>query len=545
MLLQLKRLKSFSGRMGPLLLIIMDGVGIGKEYEGNAVYLARTPNLDRLIASRLYCRLQAHGNAVGLPSDKDMGNSEVGHNAFGAGRIFDQGARLVNRALETGRIFETEAWSHIVRRAKNGGTLHFIGLLSDGNVHSHIQHLYRLIDKCVEMKFERVRLHSLLDGRDVGERSALDYVVPMEQRLGKISEEKGLDYCIASGGGRMKVTMDRYNADWRIVKRGWEAHVLGKGRSFRSAEEAVRTFYNEDRNITDQYMDAFVIVDQEGRPVGPIVDSDAVINFNFRGDRAIEISRAFTEENLQEFDRGPLPDVFYAGMMEYDGDTHMPPDFLVLPPDIDRTVSEYLCAEKITSFAISETQKFGHVTYFWNGNRSGYIDESLETYVEIPSDRIEFDKAPKMKALEIKDRTIEMLKTGKYRFGRLNFANGDMVGHTGNLKAAVIAVETVDQCVGDLLDVIKALDGIAIVTADHGNSDEMFTIDENGKKTALTAHTLNPVPFAIYDPGYKGEYEMAFPEKAGLSNVASTLLNLLGFEKVEDYDPSLIRMITD
>jgi 2,3-bisphosphoglycerate-independent phosphoglycerate mutase len=544
MLLQLKRLKSFSGRMGPLLLIIMDGVGIGKEYEGNAVYMARTPNLDRLQASRLYCRLQAHGTAVGLPSDKDMGNSEVGHNAIGAGRIFEQGARLVNRALETGRIFETEAWSHIVRRAKNGGTLHFIGLLSDGNVHSHIQHLYRLIDKCVEMKFERVRLHSLLDGRDVGERSALDYVVPMEQRLGKISEEKGLDYCIASGGGRMKVTMDRYNADWRIVKRGWEAHVLGKGRSFRSAEEAVRTFYNEDRNITDQYMDAFVIVDQEGRPVGPIVDSDAVINFNFRGDRAIEISRAFTEENLQEFDRGPLPDVFYAGMMEYDGDTHMPPDFLVLPPDIDRTVSEYLCAEKITSFAISETQKFGHVTYFWNGNRSGYIDESLETYVEIPSDRIEFDKAPKMKALEIKDRTIEMLKTGKYRFGRLNFANGDMVGHTGNLEAAIIAVETVDQCVGDLLDVIKTLDGIAIVTADHGNSDEMFTIDENGKKRAFTAHTLNPVPFAIYDPGYKGEYEMAFPEKAGLSNVASTLLNLLGFEKVEDYDPSLIRMIT-
>jgi 2,3-bisphosphoglycerate-independent phosphoglycerate mutase len=545
MSLQLKRLKSFSGRTGPLLLIIMDGVGIGREYDGNAVYMARTPNLDRLRASRLYCQLQAHGTAVGLPTDQDMGNSEVGHNAIGAGRIFEQGARLVNRALETGRIFETEVWSHIVRRAKNGGTLHFIGLLSDGNVHSHIEHLYRLIDKCVEMEFGRVRLHSLLDGRDVGERSALDYVVPMEQRLRKISEEKDLDYCIASGGGRMKVTMDRYNADWRIVKRGWEAHVLGEGRSFRSAEEAVRTFYNEDPNITDQYMDGFVIADQEGRPVGPIVDGDAVINFNFRGDRAIEISRAFTEEDFQEFDRGPLPDVFYAGMMEYDGDTHMPPDFLVLPPDIDRTVSEYLCAEKVTSFAISETQKFGHVTYFWNGNRSGYIDKSLETYVEIPSDRIEFDKAPKMKALEIKERTIEMLKTGQYRFGRLNFANGDMVGHTGNLGAAITAVETVDQCVGDLLDVIKALDGIAIVTADHGNSDEMFTIDENGKKRALTAHTLNPVPFAIYDPGYSGEYEMAFPEKAGLSNVASTILNLLGFEKVEDYDPSLIRMMTD
>ena len=543
--LQLKRLKSFSGRKGPLLLIIMDGVGIGKEYEGNAVYVAKTPHLDRLISSRFYCLLQAHGTAVGLPSDDVMGNSEVGHNALGAGRVFDQGARLVNRALETGRIFETDVWSHIARRAKNDGTLHFIGLLSDGNVHSHIEHLYKLIDKCVDMEFRRVRVHALLDGRDVGERSALNYVVPMEQRLGKISQEKGLDYCIASGGGRMNVTMDRYNADWRIVKRGWEAHVIGKGRSFSSAEEAVKTFYREDPHITDQYMDAFVITDKDGRPVGPIVDGDAVINFNFRGDRAIEISRAFTEVDFREFDRGNLPDVFYAGMMEYDGDTHVPPHFLVLPPDIDRTVSEYLCAEKIRSFAISETQKFGHVTYFWNGNRSGYIDKSLETYVEIPSDRIEFDKAPKMKALEIKDKTIEMLKTGQHRFGRLNFANGDMVGHTGNLKAAVIAVETVDQCVGELLDVIKELDGIAVVTADHGNSDQMFAVDKKGQKSALTAHSLNPVPFAIYDPGYNGEYEMAFPEKAGLSNVASTLLNLLGFEKVEDYDPSLIRMITE
>ena len=543
MSLQLKRLKSFSGRKGPLLLIIMDGVGIGKEYAGNAVYLARTPNIDRLRASRFYCQLQAHGTAVGLPTDNDMGNSEVGHNAFGAGRVFDQGALLVNQAIETGRIFETEVWSEIVRRAKNGGTLHFIGLLSDGNVHSHIEHLYRLMDKCVELGLERVRLHSLLDGRDVGERSALEYVVPMEQRLGEISGKKGLDYCIASGGGRMKVTMDRYNADWRIVKRGWEAHVLGKGRSFRSAEEAVRTFYNEDPEITDQYMGAFVIVGQKGRPVGPIVDGDAVINFNFRGDRAIEISRAFTEKDFRKFDRGPLPDVLYAGMMQYDGDTHMPPDFLVQPPAIDRTVGEYLCAEKIRSFAISETQKFGHVTYFWNGNRSGYIDEAIETYVEIPSDRIEFDKAPKMKALEIKDRTIEMLKTGKYRFGRLNFANGDMVGHTGNLEATVTDVETVDRCVGELLEVIEALEGIAIVTSDHGNSDEMFTIDEDRQKKVLTAHTLNPVPFAIYDPGYNGEYEMAFLKKAGLSNVAATLLNLLGYEKVNDYDPSLIRIL--
>ncbi len=542
MTLKLKKLEPFSGRKGPLLLIIMDGIGVGRKDENNTVYLARTPTLDRLFSSRLYCQLQAHGTAVGLPTDKDMGNSEVGHNALGAGRVFEQGARLVNQAIETSQIFETKLWSSIVQRVKNGGTLHFMGLLSDGNVHSHIDQLYKLIDKCVDLELKRVRVHALLDGRDVGEKSALKYVIPTEDKLRKISEKKGLDYCIASGGGRMKVTMDRYNADWNIVKRGWDAHVRGKARSFRSAEEAVRTYYDEDPGITDQYMDAFVIVRPDGRPVGPITDGDAVICFNFRGDRAIEISRAFTRESFQEFDRGLLPDILYAGMMQYDGDTNTPPNFLVRPPSINRTISEYLCSEKIRTFAISETQKFGHVTYFWNGNRSGYIDESFETYVEIPSDKIKFDKAPKMKALEIKDKTIEMLRSGSYRFGRLNFANGDMVGHTGIMDAAITAVETVDQCVGILLKVIKELEGIAVVTSDHGNSDEMFTVNKSGDKNTKTAHTLNPVPFAIYDPNYRGEYEIAELEKQGLSNIAATLLNLLGYEKVEGYDPSLIRV---
>ena len=542
MTLKLKKLKSFSGRKGPLLLIIMDGIGVGRKDETNAVYLARTPTLDRLFSSRLYCELQAHGFAVGLPTDKDMGNSEVGHNAIGAGRVFEQGARLVNRAIETSQIFETELWLSIVRLVKNGGALHFIGLLSDGNVHSHIDQLYKLIDKCVEQELKRVCVHALLDGRDVGEKSALKYVVPMEERLRKISEKKGLTYCIASGGGRMKVTMDRYNADWDIVKRGWEAHVRGKARPFGTAEEAVRTFYDEDPEMTDQYMDAFVVAHPDGRPVGPIADGDAVICFNFRGDRAIEISRAFTEESFQEFDRGPLPDILYAGMMQYDGDINLPPNFLVQPPSIERTISEYLCSEKIRTFAVSETQKFGHVTYFWNGNRSGYIDKSFETYVEIPSDKIEFDKAPKMKALEITDKTIEMLRSGSYRFGRLNFANGDMVGHTGNLDAAITAVETVDGCVGELLEVVEELEGIAVVTSDHGNSDEMFTVNKSKNKNVKTAHTLNPVPFAIYDPNYSGEYKMADVENPGLSNVAATLLNLLGYEKVEDYDPSLIKV---
>ena len=338
----------------------------------------------------------------------------------------------------------------------------------------------------------------------------------------------------------MKVTMDRYNADWSIVKRGWDAHVNGIGRKFNSASEAIKTYYDEDPKMTDQYMDAFVISDDKGEPVGKINDGDAVIFFNFRGDRAIEISKAFEDSDFKEFDRGRTPKVFYAGIMEYDGDLHIPKNYLVSPPEIDRTVSEYLVTEKIKMFAISETQKFGHVTYFWNGNRSGYIDSSLETYIEIPSDRIEFDKAPKMKALEIADKTDELLKTGNFKFGRLNFANGDMVGHTGVMDAAITAVETVDSCVGRLLKTIEALGGTAIITADHGNADEMFT-EKNGIRTPKTAHTLNPVPFIIYDPAYKNEYIMADVKNPGLSNVASTIVNLLGYDKVEDYDASLIK----
>jgi len=541
MALKLKKLDYFKGRKGPLLLIIMDGIGIGIPGDHNAVYLAKTPNLDRLFASRLFCTLKAHGISVGLPSDEDMGNSEVGHNALGAGRVFAQGALLVNRAIETGEIFSTQMWQDISERAKAGGTIHFIGLLSDGNVHSHINQLYRLVEKCAESGFGSVRIHTLLDGRDVEEKSALRYVEPTEELLLKISVSRGMDYRVASGGGRMRVTMDRYGADWEIVRRGWEAHVLGKGRKFSSASEAIKTLYAEDSAVTDQFLDAFVIADNTGSPVGKILDGDVVINFNFRGDRAIEISRAFTEKDFPFFDRGPLPNVLYAGMMEYDGDTHMPPRFLVVPPAIDRTVSEYLCAEGVRSFAIAETQKFGHVTYFWNGNRSGYIDESLETYVEVPSDRVRFETTPAMKAFEVKAATVEMLLSGSYQFGRVNFANGDMVGHTGVMAAAIAAVEVVDSCVGELLAVIERLGGIAVVTADHGNADEMTTKDKKGNVSVKTAHTLNPVPFAVYDPEYMGEYEMAPPDKMGLSNVAATILNLMGYERPDEYDPSLIR----
>ncbi len=538
---ELKKLANFNGRPGPVLLVIMDGMGIGKQDESDGVYLAKTPCLDELMKSKLYTTIKAHGKAVGMPSDDDMGNSEVGHNALGAGRVFDQGAKLVAKAIENGQIFESPIWNKMVAQVKGDNKIfHFIGLLSDGNVHAHIDQLIALVRRCAQDGVRRVRLHVLLDGRDVYEKSAITYIDKIEAVLKGINQSsKNYDYCIASGGGRMITTMDRYNADWSIVERGWKAHVLGRGRRFSSAKEAVETYYKEDPKITDQYLDSFVIED-DGSPVGTIEDGDAVVFTNFRGDRAIELSMAFENKDFDKFDRVRTPNVLFAGMMEYDGDLHIPKNYLVAPPAIDGPVGVYMCANNIPAFAISETQKYGHVTFFWNGNKSGYIDPKLETYVEIPSDKIRFDEKPRMKADEITDKTIELLKSGKYRFGRINYPNGDMVGHTGVPAAIIESVEAVDQGLQKLLPVIKALNGVAVIIADHGNADEMFTV-KGGKRQVSTAHSLNPVPCAIVDPNYAGEYEFANVPDKGLANIAATLLNLLGYEAPKEYAPSLIK----
>ncbi|NUM56868.1 MAG: 2,3-bisphosphoglycerate-independent phosphoglycerate mutase [Candidatus Hydrogenedentes bacterium] len=536
--LELKPLPNYESFPGPVVFVVMDGVGIGKRDESDGVWLAYTPVLDELFKEPLYTQLKAHGTAVGMPTDEDMGNSEVGHNALGAGRVFAQGAKLVSGAIASRRLFEGAAWKSAVAKAKAGGTLHFIGLLSDGNVHSHIDHLLALLERCAVEGVARVRLHVLADGRDVGERSALGYIDTLEKKLAALNA-KGSDYRIASGGGRMITTMDRYNADWSIVERGWKAHVLGEGRQFATATDAVQTYYDEDKNVTDQYLESFVIADA-GKPAGTINDGDAVIFFNFRGDRGIEITKAFEEgAEFDKFDRKRKPDVFYAGMMQYDGDAQIPKNYLVEPPAIERTVGEYMCAQGITTFAISETQKFGHITYFWNGNNSGYIDEKLETYVEVPSDRVTFDQRPWMKSAEITDAVIAAVEGGKHKFIRINYANGDMVGHTGVPISIRMSVEAVDLALRRLLPVIEKAKGIAVITADHGNADCMFT-EKKGKREPMVAHTLNPVPFIIKD--YSGANSIAIRElnARGLSNVAATLLNLLGYERPGDYDESLI-----
>ena len=468
----------FAGPRGPVVLAILDGIGMGKGDEADAVALARTPTLDRLWAPDVRCALRAHGRAVGLPSDDDMGNSEVGHNALGAGVVHAQGALLVGRAIASGALFEGATWKALMDRAGRGGALHFLGLVSDGNVHSHQDHLEAMLAAAAKAGARRLYVHALLDGRDVAPTSALIYVDRLEAFLSGL-RTAGVDARIASGGGRMVVTMDRYEADWAMVERGWQHHVHGLGRRFPSARVAVETFRGERPGVIDQDLPGFVIADGD-RPVAPIADGDGVVMFNFRGDRAIEITRAFDDEVLTAFDRGRRPDVLYAGMMEYDGDLHRPRHYLVEPPTIDGTMGERLAATGVTQLAISETQKYGHVTYFWNGNRSGMFDDGRETYVEIPSDRVSFSERPWMKAAEITDRLMSELRTGRHRFARVNYANGDMVGHTGDRDATIVAVETVDLQLARLVAAVDELGGILVVTADHGNADEMFMRDKQG-----------------------------------------------------------------
>jgi len=551
--LNLKKLTNFSGRDGPLVLIIMDGIGIGKEDNNNAFYLANTPFLDKIkqdcMKMNLYTELKAHGTAVGLPSDEEMGNSEVGHNAFGAGNIVKQRALLAKEAIENMTLFKSHKWLKLINHINNNNrTLHLIGLLSDGYVHSHISHLFGLLYGLLNSNIKKVRIHTLFDGRDVPPQSATLYIEELKKVLDNIMEAGEFDYKIASGGGRMRVTMDRYNSDWNVVRRGWEAHVCGipekfpgyKGYFF-TAREAVSQARIIDPNITDQYLPSFVVVNESQFPIGKMEDGDAVIYFNFRGDRAIQISRAFDEEDFSEFEKKCNPQVEYYGLLQYDDKLMIPKNYFIDPPKIYNTISDYLAAEGIRQFAIAETHKYGHITYFWRGNRD--IKIKGEDCVEIKSDPSEIiESQPEMKAFEVKKQLESAIISGNYKFLRVNFANGDMVGHTGNIEAAIIAAETVDSCVKDIVEMVNELGGITIITADHGNIDEM--------KQYKTAHTLNPVMFAIVDSGYYDMYHITNKYKINeslqepaLGNVAATILNLLGYEKPERYLESLIEFI--
>ena len=517
----------------PIVLVIMDGVGKGDGGSGDAVVQANTPNLDRLLKECPHTYLKAHGTAVGLPSDEDMGNSEVGHNALGCGQVYSQGAKLVGESIENGSLFASATWIDLVNNAKDGKAMHFLGLLSDGNVHSNIAHLIALLKQAKAEGVKKAYCHILLDGRDVPATSALEYVQQLEDVLSALNCE-GYDYAIASGGGRMQVTMDRYEANWGMVEKGWQTHVLGQGRMFASATEAIET-YRAETGCIDQDLPAFVVA-RNGEPVAKIANGDSVILFNFRGDRAQEISIAFDKKDFNKFDRGDYTGVKFAGMLQYDGDLNIPENYLVQPPVITNTLTEVLCKAGITEYAVSETQKYGHVTYFWNGNRSGKVCEELEDYEEIPSDGIPFEQAPAMKSKELTEKLIDAMASGKYQFLRCNYPNGDMVGHTGAMDAVIYAMECVDASVGKVIEAADKYGYRVLITADHGNADQM-TEEKKGKVSPRTAHSLNPVPFIIYDPDHSWSVKEG---NFGLANVAPTVLTMMGLTAPDCWEESLI-----
>lgn len=538
----------------PFLVCVLDGWGENKiKDEYNAVSSTPTPCYDALSAVQGQFRtVKAHGPAVGLPTWDDMGNSEVGHNALGSGQLIDQGARLVDRAIETEAMFEGDGFKHIAQ-AFDANTLHVITLLSDGGVHSRLNQSQALMLGAAKRGAKKIRLHVLLDGRDVPDGTSINFLEEANKTMEEL-KAMGCDACIASGGGRMHITMDRYEAEWEMVKRGYETHILGKApNTFTDAVEGVKTLRSQqDPKPDDQYVPAFVIVDGEGAPVGKVVDGDAVVLANFRADRMCEMSKALEYEDFSSFEREEWPKMHFAGLMQYDGDLGLPKKTLVDAPSIQRTCSEFLAKNGLRTFACSETQKFGHVTFFWNGNRSGYFDEKLETYVEIPSDvGITFDVAPNMKAEEICAAGVEALKSGKFDHVRINFANPDMVGHTGNLEATKQAVALCDAKVQELVDTVNELGGIYLITADHGNADDMVQRNkktkepaknpETGENLALTSHTLAPVPVLIGGSGLpEGIKFKEGLEDAGLANVTGTIMNLMGYETPEGWEESLI-----
>lgn len=533
---------------GPLVLVVLDGVGVGLGDQFDAVASADTPVLDGLELESPTRTLHAHGRAVGLASDSDMGNSEVGHNTLGAGRIFDQGANQVDKAIASGRIWSGD-WRWIISTVEDhSSTLHLLGLLSDGGVHASVTHLFALLQRAAADGVKRVRVHILLDGRDVPDFSALEYVQQLETELTRLNGESAYDYRIASGGGRMVTTMDRYGADWTVVQRGWTAHVLGAARAFPSAAAAISAFRAETPGISDQNLPAFTVV-SEGQAVGSINDDDAVVVFNFRGDRAIEISEALCAgADFHHFDRERVPAISFASMTCYDVERGFPTHFLVHAERVQGTISEYLAAARVAQFACAETQKFGHVTYFWNGNRGEKFDADRETYLEIPSDQVPFNQRPQMKSAETATAVVDAIESGQYGFIRTNFAGGDMVGHTADIIATEQALAAIDTAIGRIADAVRVARGCLVITADHGNAEDMVErgadqkplLDDEGNVQWKTAHSLNPVIFLVHDyAGRQISFRNDLPD-AGLANVAATLLDLLGFSAPHEYEPSLL-----
>ena len=543
-MLFLKNLQQYFSGRGPLIHVVLDGWGVGAADETNAVNKANLPVMSRLIRGCPYTQLWTHGKYVGLPNEKDMGGSEVGHMTMGAGMVMEQGPTLIQNLLQSGEFFENPVLSRIIQNCVERDTpLHLLGLLSNGNIHSHVDHTEALIRHAFQSGIRRCYLHALLDGRDVGVQSALDFTEPFEKLFSELKGQRpGIDYAFASGGGREVITMDRDN-NWEKIETGWQIHVHGQSENqFPSIRDAIEHFRKQNPEIIDQDIPGFVII-RNGEAVGRIEDQHALIFTNFRGDRATEFSQAVLADDFPYFERYRCPEVLFAGMTQYDQDNQIPPDYLVGTPVVEEPFGKRILELGLKQFRLSETQKFAHVTFFYNGGYREPLDPLQENYHFIASDKIpSFAERPAMKAPGISKKAVEFINSGEYQYGLINFANADMVGHTGDLQATVRAVEAVDAALDNIVRAIDAVNGLLVITADHGNADEMLISNQNETLEISTKHSLNPVPFLIYDPLYNGDYRLKpFGQdyNNNLSNIAATNFLLLGQAVPDDLAPSL------
>jgi len=543
-MLSLKNLQQYFSGRGPLIHVVLDGWGVGAADETNAVNRANLPVMSRLIHGCPYTQLWTHGKYVGLPNEKDMGGSEVGHMTMGAGMVMEQGPTLIQDLLQSGEFFENPVLSRIIQNCVERDTpLHLLGLLSNGNIHSHVDHTEAIIRHAFQSGIRRCYLHALLDGRDVGVQSALDFTEPFEKLFSELKGQRpGIDYAFASGGGREVITMDRDN-NWEKIETGWRIHVQGQSENqFPSIRDAIEHFRKQNPEIIDQDIPGFVII-RNGEAVGRIEDQHALIFTNFRGDRATEFSQAVLADDFPYFERYRCPEVLFAGMTQYDQDNQIPPDYLVGTPVVEEPFGKRILELGLKQFRLSETQKFAHVTFFYNGGYREPLDPLKENYHFIASDKIpSFAERPAMKASGISKKAVEFINSGEYQYGLINFANADMVGHTGDFQATVRAVEAVDSALDNIVRAIDAVNGLLVITADHGNADEMLISNQNGTLEISAKHSLNPVPFLIYDPLYNGDYRLKpFGQEYNnnLSNIAATNFLLLGQAVPDDLAPSL------
>lgn len=494
-------------------LMILDGYGLNDTEKGNAVKQAKTPVMDKLMAECPFVKGNASGMAVGLP-DGQMGNSEVGHLNMGAGRIVYQELTRITKEIEDGTFFENPALMNAVENCKkNDSSLHMFGLLSDGGVHSHNTHLYGLLELAKRNNLSKVYVHGFLDGRDTPPASGKDFVIALEEEMKKIGVGK-----IASITGRY-YAMDR-DKNYDRVEKAYVALTKGEGLTADSAPEAVQESY--DRNETDEFVKPTVVM-EDGKPVATIQDGDSVIFFNFRPDRAREITRAFCDDEFTEFNREKKLDIKYVCFSEYDP-TIPNKEIAFHKIMVTNTFGEWLAANNMTQARIAETEKYAHVTFFFNGGVEEPNPGEDRVLVPSPKEVATYDQKPEMSAYGVCDKLVEAIDSGKYDVIIINFANPDMVGHTGVENAAIKAVEAVDECVGRAVEAIKRNDGVMFICADHGNAEQLIDYETN---EPFTAHTTNPVPFILVN------YDSAYTLREGgcLADIIPTLIEIMGKEQ--------------